>query len=249
MIEVNTILALIFGIKMINNEETKAADKMLKDISASLKKDPTNGMSIFVDLLSAERLRAHGILQKFISCSVASNILLLALVAYLANPEVETKVVQKGKSGELREVATSDSAYYELQEIKDFAYRRAVAIHTWGYGNYRQVFQNEKKFWDKEPIETYIDTLVEQEVFDLAKQTRRRFTAVAASQIDVLQEMNYNGNYKMYRVTFDLKDESVDIVGVDSKVWSVTIDIRETLPSESAAGLKVARYDEVVKTL
>jgi hypothetical protein len=234
---------------MLKNKETKKADEIVKALAAELKKDPSSGMSIFIDLLSVERFSAQALLKKILTYSLSLNLVCICIIGYLANPDSVHHIVQKKLNGELAELATSNKPYYELSEIKSFAASRAIAVHNWDYSNYKDKFSDERGLWDSEPLNTFIDSLIERGVFDSAKQYRRRFTAVVASQITVLQQLKYSGNYKIYRVTFKIKDESIDIEGVDSKIWEVSIDIREALPSEGSAGLMVKRYDEAINQL
>ncbi|WP_286241272.1 DotI/IcmL/TraM family protein [Neptuniibacter halophilus] len=232
---------------MAKDNHTEKADEILKGLQRSLREDPTGGVSAFVDLLTVERFTARAIAAKALSYSLIMNVLLIALVAYLAFPRTDVKVAQQRIDGRLAEIATSEKPYYDLQDIKDFAQKRAVNIHSWTHTNYLQVFEDERPFWDESVLETYIDTLLARDTFGAAEQYRRRFEAVIPRPPKVLQQIKYDGEYRIYRVKLTLVDESIDIEGVDSKTWEITLDVREVTPDEGWAGLKVMRYDEVIK--
>lgn len=231
---------------MAKDNHSNTADQILKSLSAELKKDPTSGASIFVDLLTAERFSARATATTVIRYSLTLNVLLVCLVVYLAFPRTEFKVAQQKLDGSLAEIATTHKPYYDLEDIKAFAQKRAVMVHNWDYGNYIQRFEDERAYWDVEPLEQYVDTLLARGAFDSAKDFRRRFTAVVPAPAEVVQQVKYNGNYRIYRVSLRLTDESVDLEGVDSKDWIINMDVREVLPEEGWAGLKVMRYDEAI---
>lgn len=229
-----------------NNHSTQA-DLILSNLSKQLKEDPTSGASMFVDLLSMERLKSRAIIENALKYSLIFNVVLIGFIIFLAQPRTDVVVAQQRLDGTLAEVATTDKPYYKLQDIKDFAQKRAIALHNWTYLSYIQHFEDERQYWDAKPLEKYIDTLISRGVFNSAEQYRRRYDAVVISPINITQQVKYDGEYRLYRVTLLLQDESVDLEGVDQKVWSMTFDIRETVPEEGWAGLKVTRFDEVIK--
>lgn len=232
---------------MPKSDLSKQADSILKDLSADLKKDPSGGASMFIDLLTVERFKAKAVLESSLRYSLLLNVIFLALVFYLAFPKVDVKVAQQRIDGTLAEIAITDKPYYDLDDIKIFAQKRAVTVHSWVYDNYLQTFEDERVYWDAEPLDMYVNSLLAQNVFSSAKQYRRRFTAVVPYPVSVVQQVKYDREYRMYRIKLILHDESVDIEGVDTKKWEINMDVREVTPEEGWAGLKVARYDEVVK--
>lgn len=232
---------------MANNKHSSQADKILKGLSTELKNDPTSGASLFVDLLAMERLKARGILESVLKYSLIINVMLVGVVAYLATPITDVKVAQQRLDGSLAEIAITEKPFYKLNDVKDFARKRVLAVHGWSYSNYIQAFEDERQYWDQEPLDQYVNTLLNQGVFESAQQYRRRFEAFLSSSPKVAQQIKYDGQYRIYRVKITLTDESIDLEGVDSKDWEITLDIREVRPEEGWSGLKVSRYDEAIK--
>lgn len=232
---------------MSKTNSSQVADNLLKKLSAEFKSDPTSGSAMLVDLLTVERLHARHIVSTGLKYSLILNIFLVVLVAYLAFPKIKFVVAQQKLNGSLAQIATADKPYYDLEDIKAFAQKRAVKVHNWDYGNYQQKFEDERPFWDEEPLELYVSTLFDSGVFESAEQFRRRFTAVIPSPATVKQQIKYDGEYRIYRVEMTLVDESVDLEGVVSKEWNISMDVREVLPAEGWAGLKVSRYVEAIK--
>ncbi|WP_299201876.1 DotI/IcmL/TraM family protein [uncultured Amphritea sp.] len=209
-------------------------------------KEYQEASSVLADLLSEERKDSRKLAGTALKYSLIFNVVLMGVVVFLAEPKTNIEVLQQRADGSLAQLATTDRPYYELKEIKEFARKRAVAVHSWGYGDYVQVLEDEREVWDKQPLKDYVNTLVDQGVFTEAKKYRRRFEAFLLSPVDVSQQIKYDGDYRMYRVIVHLQDESVDIEGVSSAKWKITLDVREQNPKEGHSGLKVARYDEVV---
>ncbi|WP_370059988.1 DotI/IcmL/TraM family protein [Neptunomonas phycophila] len=215
------------------------------ELAKEVKRD-ADSTAFAQDQLSEERNSSRKLLTRALYSSIGLNFLLGFVIWGIAQPTTHVEVVSKTPDGRLRNVATTDRPYYELHEIKSFARKRVLAVHTWTYKNYLQSFEDERAYWDDAPLEEYVTRLLSSGVFDESALLRRRFEAELSAPVRIVQQIPYQDSYRIYRIEVVFQDEAIDVKGIDSKSWKAVMDVREVPPTESGAGLKVMRYDEVV---
>lgn len=211
------------------------------------KQDDLQALAESQDMLADERVSSRRLLTKVLNVSLGLNVGMFCALVWLAQPHTEFQVLEKTGDGQLRYVASSSTAYATVQEVKDFARRRFLNIHRWTHKNYIQVFEDERSFWDEEPLSRYINARIDGGLFDEAKRYLRRYDAELVAPIKLVQQMQYDGDYRIYRVEMLLQDESVDVREVGRVRWKAVMDVREVRPGAGRSALKVMRFDEVAE--
>ncbi|SIQ99323.1 DotI/IcmL/TraM family protein [Marinobacterium stanieri] len=202
--------------------------------------------SVLSGVMTEDRVTREKSLSRWLSCSLALNIIMGVGLAVIAQPVTDIKVIQKRDDGSVAEVAVAEKAFYELRDIKSFARDRAISIHTWTYNNYVQAFEDERPYWDPRALSDYTGQLLDGGTFQRAREYRARYESVVPRPAKVTQQMLYSGHYRLYRVEVIVNEEVIDIEGIGSRTWNITMDIQEVPPEEGGGGLRVMRIDETV---
>lgn len=237
---------------MTNADKTNSSSQDLKkralEEKAKLNKEyqsKSESLTVMANILTDDRKSQRAILSKALFISLSINVLLGLALYSVSQPKTVPLVLEKLPNGNLARISTNPRVNYSLQDVMDFAQRRATNVHNWGYKNFVQVLEDERPYWKNNALQSYVNQLVAQGTFKAAKSYRRRFESTVTHRT-LVQQMKYDGIYHIYRVVLKLNEDEIDIEGLRTNKWKITIDVREVNPSSGNAGLQVERYDEVL---